>query len=56
MITALYLCSHCIIHIQEFINQHTEPYYDNYHGYWIGLSEKQGDTWVWTNGAQLEKG
>ncbi|XP_039535317.1 C-type lectin domain family 4 member A [Pimephales promelas] len=40
----------------EFINQHTEPYYDIYHGYWIGLSEKQGDTWVWTNGAQLEKG
>ncbi|XP_056089030.1 C-type lectin domain family 1 member B isoform X2 [Rhinichthys klamathensis goyatoka] len=40
----------------EFINQHTEPYYDTYHGYWIGLSEKQGNTWVWTSGAQLERG
>lgn len=45
---------------QEFINQHTESYYDTYHGYWIGLSEKTVNTrvwvWVWTNGAQLEKG
>ncbi|XP_065101537.1 C-type lectin domain family 12 member A [Paramisgurnus dabryanus] len=43
---------------QEFINQHTEYYYDEYHGYWIGLSEKseQGGTWVWTSGAKLEGG
>ncbi|CAM4701528.1 unnamed protein product [Leuciscus chuanchicus] len=41
---------------QEFINQHTESYYDKYHGYWIGLSEKMGNIWVWTNGARLERG
>ncbi|KAK7147270.1 hypothetical protein R3I94_009949 [Phoxinus phoxinus] len=41
---------------QEFINQHTEFYYDAYHGYWIGLYKKMGLTWVWTNDAQLERG
>uniref|UniRef100_A0A672RPF1 C-type lectin domain-containing protein n=1 Tax=Sinocyclocheilus grahami TaxID=75366 RepID=A0A672RPF1_SINGR len=41
---------------QEFINQQTESYYDKYHGYWIGLSEKDKETWVWTTGAELEGG
>ncbi|XP_016380129.1 C-type lectin domain family 9 member A-like isoform X2 [Sinocyclocheilus rhinocerous] len=41
---------------QEFINQQTESYYDEYHGYWIGLSEKKEETWVWTTGAELEGG
>ncbi|XP_067263802.1 C-type lectin domain family 7 member A isoform X2 [Chanodichthys erythropterus] len=39
---------------QEFINQHTN--FDQRYGYWIGLSEKTEKTWVWINGAQLEKG
>lgn len=41
---------------QEFINQHAKFYYDKYHGYWIGLSEKTENTWVWTTGAKLEGG
>ncbi len=42
--------------IQEFINQHTTSYYDAYHGYWIGLSEKSETAWVWTTGAKLQGG
>ncbi|XP_058602318.1 C-type lectin domain family 9 member A isoform X2 [Onychostoma macrolepis] len=41
---------------QEFINQHTTSYYDAYHGYWIGLSEKSETAWVWTTRAKLEGG
>ncbi|KAL1259599.1 hypothetical protein QQF64_010176 [Cirrhinus molitorella] len=41
---------------QEFINQHTKPYYDVYHGYWIGLSQNTEKTWVWTTGAGLVEG
>ncbi|XP_067304644.1 C-type lectin domain family 4 member A [Pseudorasbora parva] len=41
---------------QEFINQHSEFYYDKYHGYWIGLFENSANTWVWSNGTQLETG
>lgn len=37
---------------QAFINQHTKYYYDKYHGYWIGLSEK-ANKWIWTTGAIL---
>ncbi|XP_051577956.1 C-type lectin domain family 9 member A isoform X2 [Myxocyprinus asiaticus] len=43
---------------QEFINKHIKPYFDQYHGYWIGLHEKseQPKIWVWTSGAKLEGG
>ncbi|XP_022054848.2 struthiocalcin-1-like [Acanthochromis polyacanthus] len=34
---------------QEFISNHTNSYYDDSHGYWIGLYEKNG-TWVWVDG------
>ncbi|XP_056331896.1 C-type lectin domain family 9 member A isoform X2 [Danio aesculapii] len=37
---------------QAFINQHIKYYYDKYHGYWIGLSEKK-NKWIWTTGAIL---
>ncbi|KAG7335990.1 hypothetical protein KOW79_000683 [Hemibagrus wyckioides] len=38
---------------QEFITQHISFYYDQYHGYWIGLS-KNNNTWIWITGAALE--
>ncbi|XP_043116435.1 C-type lectin domain family 9 member A isoform X2 [Puntigrus tetrazona] len=41
---------------QEFINQHATSYYDEYHGYWIGLSEKTEKAWVWTTGGKLKEG
>lgn len=40
---------------QEFINRHAQSYYDEYHGYWMGLSKKK-ETWVWSTGAELEEG
>ncbi|KAK1795205.1 hypothetical protein P4O66_010383, partial [Electrophorus voltai] len=38
---------------QAFINQHT-PYYNGYHGYWIGLSRTNEKQWVWPTGRVLE--
>lgn len=34
---------------QKFIMSHAEYYYDNYHGYWVGLY-KRNNTWVWIDG------
>ncbi|XP_069571104.1 CD209 antigen-like protein E [Brachyistius frenatus] len=37
---------------QEFINNHTEEYYDSEHGYWIGLKKKNTEeTWTWVDGS-----
>ncbi|XP_034554057.1 CD209 antigen-like protein D isoform X2 [Notolabrus celidotus] len=39
---------------QEFINNHTEKYHDENHGYWIGLSKKEETgTWSWLDGSNL---
>ncbi|KAM4581426.1 regenerating islet-derived protein 4-like isoform 2-T2 [Odontesthes bonariensis] len=38
---------------QEFISEHIESYYDENHGYHIGLrnqTNQQGDNWVWVDG------
>lgn len=40
---------------QEFINRHVQSYYDEYHGYWMGLSKKK-ETWVWSTGTELKEG
>ncbi|KAF1388324.1 hypothetical protein PFLUV_G00089020 [Perca fluviatilis] len=37
------------LHEQEFISNHTEFYYDQVHGYWLGLHENK-DNWVWVDG------
>lgn len=34
---------------QEFICNHTEFYYDAFHGYWMGL-KKVNKTWMWIDG------
>ncbi|XP_037532460.1 asialoglycoprotein receptor 1-like [Nematolebias whitei] len=34
---------------QEFINNHTKKYSDSQHGYWIGLSIKNMETWTWVD-------
>ncbi|KAJ0066634.1 hypothetical protein NL108_016468 [Boleophthalmus pectinirostris] len=36
---------------QEFIHANIKHYYDDYHGYWIGLS-KQNGKWVWDDGRE----
>ncbi|XP_056261952.1 C-type lectin domain family 7 member A-like [Pseudoliparis swirei] len=36
---------------QEFINNHTNYYNDESHGYWIGLSKM--DTWTWVDGSNF---
>ncbi|XP_076844595.1 oxidized low-density lipoprotein receptor 1-like isoform X2 [Brachyhypopomus gauderio] len=41
---------------QEFINQNAPNYFDEYHGYWIGLSLTNEKKWVWTNGSVLDTG
>uniref|UniRef100_A0A671VYY2 C-type lectin domain family 9 member A-like n=1 Tax=Sparus aurata TaxID=8175 RepID=A0A671VYY2_SPAAU len=39
---------------QEFINNHTKAYYDEKHGYWIGLSRKDvKDGWKWVDGSNV---
>ncbi|XP_063735253.1 early activation antigen CD69-like isoform X2 [Eleginops maclovinus] len=38
------------LHEQEFISNHTEYYFDNYHGYWLGLRKKENKDWVWIDG------
>ncbi|XP_070692206.1 C-type lectin domain family 1 member B-like [Pempheris klunzingeri] len=35
---------------QEFISNHTEFYYDHFHGYWLGLYESDGKNWNWIDG------
>ncbi|XP_034030115.1 C-type lectin domain family 9 member A-like [Thalassophryne amazonica] len=35
---------------QEFIHNHTEYYYDMYHGYWIGLRRTSQNYWQWVDG------
>ncbi|XP_047454214.1 asialoglycoprotein receptor 1-like [Mugil cephalus] len=37
---------------QEFISNHTEYYFDQHHGYWIGLKESN-NTWFWVNGRNV---
>ncbi|XP_070767884.1 C-type lectin domain family 7 member A-like [Enoplosus armatus] len=34
---------------QEFISNHTEYYYDHFHGFWFGLHETD-DEWLWVDG------
>ncbi|KAM4600426.1 uncharacterized protein ACJ7VT_020371 [Polymixia lowei] len=37
---------------QEFVNNYTERYNDDNHGYWIGLSDKATATqWTWVDGS-----
>ncbi|XP_030605862.1 CD209 antigen-like [Archocentrus centrarchus] len=37
---------------QEFINNHTETYNDDKHGYWIGFSKRSPkDAWTWVDGS-----
>ncbi|XP_054875794.1 C-type lectin domain family 4 member A-like isoform X2 [Poeciliopsis prolifica] len=38
---------------QEFINNKTEKYNDNNHGYWIGLKKDKEDVWTWADGRNL---
>ncbi|XP_072571980.1 killer cell lectin-like receptor subfamily B member 1B allele C [Paramormyrops kingsleyae] len=40
---------------QMFIMNFAPTYYDEYHGYWIGLTGKAQD-WVWINGSSLTTG
>lgn len=37
---------------QEFINRHTQNYYEGY-GYWIGMKEKTPAKYLWVDGSQL---
>uniref|UniRef100_UPI0037E8145B C-type lectin domain family 4 member A n=1 Tax=Semicossyphus pulcher TaxID=241346 RepID=UPI0037E8145B len=42
---------------QEFINNHTQEYIDDKHGYWIGLNYKDlTETWTWVDGSNLTVG
>ncbi|KAF7658318.1 hypothetical protein LDENG_00014280 [Lucifuga dentata] len=36
---------------QKFISNHTEYYYDKYHGYWIGLHQPAEKNWLWIDGS-----
>lgn len=36
---------------QEFISKHIKPYYDIFHGYWMGLRETEDKSWVWVDGS-----
>nr|XP_020480684.1 C-type lectin domain family 7 member A-like isoform X2 [Monopterus albus] len=35
---------------QEFISNHTQSYYDQYHGYWLGLQQTSDKNWLWVDG------
>ncbi|XP_067366815.1 dromaiocalcin-2-like [Channa argus] len=35
---------------QEFVSNNTKYYYDNYHGYWVGLNQTADNNWVWVDG------
>uniref|UniRef100_A0A3Q0STF7 C-type lectin domain-containing protein n=1 Tax=Amphilophus citrinellus TaxID=61819 RepID=A0A3Q0STF7_AMPCI len=40
------------VQTQEFINNHTETYNDDKHGYWIGFSKRSPkDAWTWVDGS-----
>ncbi|XP_028836138.1 killer cell lectin-like receptor subfamily B member 1B allele A isoform X4 [Denticeps clupeoides] len=41
---------------QEYINNHTRYYYDDFHGYWFGLSKSHAGKWHWVNGSELNGG
>ncbi|XP_027868964.1 natural killer cells antigen CD94-like [Xiphophorus couchianus] len=34
---------------QEFVSNHTKYYYDNDHGYWMGL-QQTNNNWIWVDG------
>ncbi|XP_068180573.1 natural killer cells antigen CD94-like [Antennarius striatus] len=36
---------------QELISNHSKFYYDEIHGYWLGLREDDGKNWVWVDGS-----
>ncbi|KAK9514232.1 hypothetical protein VZT92_027712 [Zoarces viviparus] len=38
------------LHEQEFISNHIKYYYDNCHGYWLGLYKTEDNNWVWVDG------
>ncbi|XP_033968666.1 struthiocalcin-1-like isoform X4 [Trematomus bernacchii] len=38
------------LHEQEFISNHTKYYYDEFHGYWLGLYTTNNKDWVWIDG------
>ena len=40
----------CDDHLQEFINNHTKYYEDEYHAYSIGLHQKEDEQWIWIDG------
>ncbi|XP_053288391.1 C-type lectin domain family 17, member A [Pleuronectes platessa] len=41
---------------QEFINNHTEYYYDYFHGYWMGLRQNEDNKWIWIDGRNETEG
>ncbi|KAF3839523.1 hypothetical protein F7725_018240 [Dissostichus mawsoni] len=44
-------CQHMRADLVEFINNHTQYYDDENHGYWIGL--RKTGTWTWVDGRNL---
>ncbi|XP_068616553.1 natural killer cells antigen CD94-like [Brachionichthys hirsutus] len=41
---------------QKFISNHSNYYYDELHGYWLGLYEDDGKNWVWVDGRRENLG